>query len=113
MKKSLFMLSVLSVFAMGFLFTSGAKNKMVSVKGYINYYGNEPFATPAFKTDDGQIFSMSIEEGAKFALDEILALQGNYLELTGIIEENEEPSLIPTNGTITIHSYKQAKQKKK
>ena len=113
MKKLLFVISLLSVLVMGFLFTSGAKNKMTSVKGYINYYGNAPFASPAFVSDDGLIYTMILEEGVQFTLDDIVALQGNYLELTGIVDTEAQTILPTTNGTITIHSYKQAKQKKK
>lgn len=111
MKKATFGISILSVILSGFLFTSMAANKTVSIKGHINYYGNAPVTTPAFKTDDGKVYLMEIDKSAKVTLDEILSQQGKHLELTGEIElaESEMSFPISQDGTIIIYKYKLAK----
>ena len=111
MKKSAFFILVLSISAAWILFTSMARNKTVSVTGQINYYGNSPVETPAFKSDDGNIYLMEIEVGAKFTMEELLSHQGERLELTGIIEQEKEGLAFPLsqNGTIFISTYKRAK----
>ena len=108
MKKSTFAIAVLSIISAGLLFTSMASNKLTSVKGQINYYGNAPVETPAFKTDDGKIYLMEIDKASKLTLDEVLAHQGQHLELTGEIEPEESELTFPISqdGTIVISSYK-------
>ena len=108
MKKSAFLFSVFFILAAGVLFTSMAKNNLVSVTGYINYYGNAPVVTPAFESDDGKVYLMEIEAGEKCTLEEILSHQGEHIELTGIIEKEESAIAFPIsqNGTIIISAYK-------
>ncbi|MBQ9205306.1 MAG: hypothetical protein IJ158_01170 [Treponema sp.] len=108
MKKTTFLLSILSILFAGIFFTSMSSNKTVSERGHINYYGNAPVETPAFVTDSGKIYLMEIEAGSKCTIEEILALQGNYLELTGTIEPEESKIAFPISqdGTFIISSYK-------
>lgn len=86
---------------------SMAVNKTVSLKGHINYYGNAPFEEPAFKTDKGELYTMSVEEGAKFTLNDVLSMQGHYLQLSGIIEEPDISQALGAKGKIVISSYKE------
>ncbi len=105
MKKSVIVF--LAFMGMSFTFMSMARNKMVSVKGHINYYGNAPFATAAFKTDDGKILAMEVAPDAKITLKEVLDAQGHYLELNGEMEEaglSDKPT--GAQGKIIIYSYK-------
>lgn len=108
MKKSTFALAILSIISAGFLFTSMAANKLTSVKGQINYYGNAPVETPAFKTDDGKVYLMEIDKSSRLMLEELLSHQGSHLELTGEIELEESKLAFPISqdGTIIISSYK-------
>ena len=108
MKKQTLLLSIFSILAAGILLTSMSSNKTVSERGHINYYGNAPVETPAFVTDEGKIYLMEIEAGSKITIEEVLALQGNYLELTGLVEPEESKIAFPISqdGTIVISSYK-------
>lgn len=108
MKKSKFVVIILSILIAEFLFSSMSINRAVSIKGYINYYGNVPVETPAFKTDDGKIYLMQGENSSKITLDEILSHQGEYLELTGEIEVEESKTAFPisSDGTISISSFR-------
>ena len=111
MKKSGFAVSVLSILVACFLFMSMAKNNLVSVKGYINYYGNAPFVTPAFKTDEGKVYLMEVDKSSKLTLDEILSHQGEHLELTGELEDIDFVQAFPISqdGMIIISSFRQVK----
>jgi hypothetical protein len=112
MKKSV--IALLAFIGISFTFMSMARNKMVSVKGHINYYGNAPFATAAFKTDDGKILAMEVAPDAKIPLKEVLDAQGHYLELTGEMEEaglTDKPT--GAQGKFIIYSYKKISVKGK
>ena len=105
MKKLFFI--TLSLLLCGALFTGMTRNKLVSVKGYIEYYGNVPFAEPGFKADDNSIYALSVAPEATFTLQDILNMQGHYLQLDGTIEK-ADLAVKPANaqGTIIIHAYK-------
>lgn len=111
MKKSVFIISVFSLLIAGLPLAAMSRNKMVSEQGHINYYGNAPMETPAFVTDGGKVYLMEIEAGAKCTMEEILALQGSHIELTGFIEPEESKLAFPVSqdGTIVINSYKPVK----
>lgn len=106
MRKTSFAAAVFFVSVAGIMLTSMAGSGLVSARGHIRYYGNAPVATPAFETDDGKVYIMRIEDGARCSIEEVLALQGNHIELTGTIgpalSENEFP--VSQDGTFIITS---------
>ncbi len=59
-----------------------------TVVGHINFYGNAPHAYPGIVTVEGEVFSIRIEEGASFTLDDIKALQGHMIRFDGKIDRN-------------------------
>ena len=91
-----------------------AKNRLVAVSGHINYYGNAPFAVPAFAADDGTLYALAVAPEADFALDDVLALQGRYVQLDGVIEK---PTLATApagaSGVLVVHAYKDISVRKK
>ena len=112
MKKTTFIIPVLAfLLAGGAAFSFGGKApETETLTGHINYYGNAPFETAAFATDDGKIYLMEADETTQFNIEEILALQGNHIELKGIIEaEKKEVFPIANEGTIVISEYKLVK----
>ncbi len=112
MKKSIIVL--LALFGMSLTFMSMGTNKMVSVKGHINYYGNAPFAEPAFKTDKGEILAMEVAPEAKITFKEVLDMQGHYLQLNGKVEEagiSDKP--MGAHAKFIIYSYKDISVKEK
>ena len=108
MKKLKLVVIILSILMAEFLFNSMSINRTVSIRGRINYYGNAPVETPAFKTDDGKVYLMEIEKFSNLTLDELLSHQGEFLELTGEIqkEESKLPFPVSQDGTIIISGYK-------
>ncbi|MBQ7158953.1 MAG: hypothetical protein IJS09_05975 [Treponema sp.] len=98
--------AILTTFAIGALFTSMTKNKLVSVQGHIDYYGNAPFEQPAFKTDRGEVLAISVADEANFSLQELLEKQGYYLRLDGKIEKADLTTQpIGVKEKIIIYSY--------
>ncbi len=88
-------------------FTSMGKNKLTSVTGHINFYGNIPFEEPAFKTEDGSIFAMDVAPEASFSLNDVLEKQGYRLQLDGTIEKatlKDQP--LGVKEKFIIHAYK-------
>ena len=108
---SVSILSIIAVFTTCLLFMSMAKNNLDSVKGYINYYGNAPFVTPAFKTDEGKVYLMEVDKSSNLTMDQILSHQGEHLELTGEIEAEESELAFPVSqdGTIFVSSFRPVK----
>ena len=106
MKK--FVVALFSILTACFLFTSMAKNNLVSVKGHINYYGNAPFAIPAFKTDEGKVYLMEVDKSSKLMIEEILSHQGEHLELTGEIENIDfvQVPVVAADGILIISRIK-------
>ena len=112
MKKTTFISSVLAFIVTGSLaFSFGGRAPQIeTIKGHINYYGNAPFETPAFVCDDGKIYLMETDETKHLNIEEILALQGYHIELTGTLEsEQKELFPIANEGTIVISEYKLVK----
>lgn len=110
MKKNAFMISAFAFLLTGSLaFSFGGKApETESFTGHINYYGNAPFATPAFEADDGKIYLMEVDETTDHNIEEILALQGSHLELKGTLETESADAAFPVSqsGTIVISDYK-------
>ncbi len=112
MKKRIF--ALVTIFGFALLFTSMGTNRMASVKGHINYYGNAPFAVPGFKTDKGQVLAMETAPEADFTLKDLLDMQGHYLQLNGKLEKADLGSQpIGAKGKFIIYSYKDISVKEK
>lgn len=82
-----------------------AKNRLISVTGVITYYGNAPFAEPAFKADDGTVYALRVSEDAPFTLKDVLLLQGHRLQLDGIVEKNNA-ALSVSSVVFVVFAYK-------
>ena len=104
MKKSILVFAAICTIVL--TFTSMGKNKLTSVKGHINYYGNAPFEEPGFKTDSGEILAMSVAPEATFTLEDVLKLNGYYVQLDGTLEKNDlSTQPIGARQKIVIHAY--------
>ena len=85
-----------------------ASHSFTEVTGHIEYYGNAPFAKPAFKADDGTLYQMVVSEDADFVLDDILALQGHHLCLDGTISDADLSAFpIGAQKKISIHAWQE------
>lgn len=73
------------------ILTSFSSNKLVSVRGRIQSFGNVPFNFPAIVTDNNKI--IKIADG-KYSKDELLLYQGRRLEITGYISKEKTDSMV-------------------
>ncbi|MBQ3670548.1 MAG: hypothetical protein II921_03600 [Treponema sp.] len=101
MKKSI----VASLFLFSLAFSSFACT-LKSFVGHIDYYGNVPFAEPCLVTDKGEILRMAVSEKAKFTMEDIKALQGRRIKLTGKQDKDNKGVHQIKDGTLTIKKYK-------
>lgn len=86
-------------------FTFGGKAP-VSVKGYLKFYGNEPFVYPGIETTDGLLYGIQIEDGADFSKNDIKNLHGHMIKLSGHIEKNSHDLNSLKDGVLVVSEYK-------
>lgn len=79
----LILFSVLLLFA----YSKPAKDKVLSVSGLINVYGNEPFTFIGLKTDSGEEYSLIAE---KEVLDQLRNTQGKRITIKASLKENDK-----------------------
>lgn len=60
-----------------------------TIIGHIEIYGNAPFTFIGFITNDGEKYTLDIDSDADFTIQDITKHQGEYLKLTGIVNEKE------------------------
>lgn len=78
-------------------YSKPVKDKVISVSGLINVYGNEPFTFIGIKTDSGEEYSLTAE---KEVLDQLRNTQGKKIEITGSIKQadkNQEKAAVEFN----------------
>ena len=78
-------------------YSKPVKDKVISVSGLINVYGNEPFTFIGLKTDSGEEYSLTAE---KEVLDQLRNTQGKRIEITGSIKQadkNQEKAAVEFN----------------
>ena len=105
MKKIFFVLATICAITLSC--TSMSINRLTTLTGHINYYGNVPFEEPAFETEDGNLFAMAVAPEASFTLEDVLSKQGYRLQLDGMIENatlSDQP--LGVKEKIIIYSYK-------
>lgn len=79
-------------------------------EGFINYYGNAPVEFAGFMTEDGKLYTLAVEEGASFTLEDITALQGTRLHIEGRIEKKSGDSFQALkDGVFFVSSYEASK----
>lgn len=83
MKKFISIALVLFLAACAFAF--GKK----TISGHIRIYGSTPMTFVGFVTDTGEEYSLDIDPKADFTIEDINALQGRHLKLTGVVNEKE------------------------
>jgi len=78
-------------------YSKPVKDKVISVSGLINVYGNEPFTFIGIKTDSGEEYSLTAE---KEVLDQLRNTQGKRIEITGSVKQadkNQEKPVVEFN----------------
>ena len=78
-------------------YSKPVKDKVISVSGLINVYGNEPFTFIGIKTSSGEEYSLSASEEV---LNQLRKSQGKRIEITGSIKQadkNQEKPVIEFN----------------
>lgn len=87
-----------------------AGRSIISVKGNIVVFGNEPHTWLGLKTEDDKVYNLVAEEKI---LTDLRKKQGLILEITGGYEPVEEGKKLNLtqfpDGTIYVHSVKVAK----
>lgn len=86
MKKSILVLLCAIAVSAG-LFAYSPKMK---ITGLVHIYGSAPFTYVGFVTDEGKQYSLMVEDKSDITLDQLSALQGVHLELTGKIIARKE-----------------------
>ncbi|MBO4731670.1 MAG: hypothetical protein J5597_02515 [Spirochaetaceae bacterium] len=77
--------------------------KKVVVRGYIKFYGNEPFAFLGVDTVDGKQYKIVVENEKQLS-----DLQGYLLKIEGTVKKNSKknPAFDSLkDGTLTVDSY--------
>ena len=78
-----------------------------AVSGYVKFYGNVPFEFAGFETLDGYVYTLQIDEDAKFSLKDLTDLQGFLLELTGEIDDSQKFGLnVLKDGIFIVNDWK-------
>lgn len=78
-------------------YSKPVKDKVISVSGLINVYGNEPFTFIGLKTSSGEEYSLSASEEV---LNQLRNTQGKRIEITGSIKQadkNQEKAAVEFN----------------
>lgn len=110
--KKIFSVLLIVVSLAGLCFARGRTDSSDVVSGYINWYGNEPFAYPGLVTEDGRVFTITVAEGEKFTLNDITALQGNLIELKGKIDNSQPVGFeVLKDGIFVVKKYKVVNKK--
>lgn len=95
-----------------FLCFSFKFNKNISIKGYINTYGNEPFSYLGISTTDDKSYYIKADTDV---MNELKMLGGKLIKFEGrILNEEEIDVLYALNdGGFEVFSYKVIKPKSK
>ncbi len=75
-----------------FLFSSFSRNNIKTVRGYVQVYGNDPFAYLGIITDDEKEYAIIAEEEE---ISKLWKTQGSRVELKGIITKPKKNILEP------------------
>ena len=78
-------------------YSKPVKDKVISVSGLINVYGNEPFTFIGIKTSSGEEYSLSASEEV---LNQLRKSQGKRIEIIGSIKQtdkNQEKPVVAFN----------------
>ena len=68
-------------------YSKPVKDKVISVSGLINVYGNEPFTFIGIKTLSGEEYSLSASEEV---LDQLRKTQGKRITIKASLKENDK-----------------------
>ena len=106
-KKIFLAFCVLLVAGVVFAFGGKSEETQTTIVGHIKYFGNAPFEFAGFETVDGFLYTLKVQENAKFSLKDIEAEQGNMLELTGEIDKSQENGLnVLKDGIFVVYEWK-------
>lgn len=102
------MLALLLCCASGFAFSRA--NDSDTAEGFINWFGNAPVEFAGFETTDGKLYTLAVEEGADFTLDDITALQGTKLHIEGRIEDKDKGGFhVLRDGVFVVSKFEKVK----
>lgn len=110
MKKSILtVLALLLCAATGFAFSRA--DDSAEAEGFINWFGNAPVEFAGFQATDGKLYTLKVEDGSDFTLDDITALQGSKLHIEGRIEKEKQKGgfQVLRDGVFVVSSYKKTK----
>lgn len=110
MKKSILtVLALLLCAAAGFAFSKAQDSD--TAEGFINWFGNAPVEFAGIETTDGKLYTLAVEQGADFTLDDITALQGSRLHIEGRIEKEKQKGgfQVLRDGVFIVSSYREVK----
>ncbi|MBP5465813.1 MAG: hypothetical protein J6Y13_11660 [Treponema sp.] len=93
--------AVLSLSALSLSFSSPVKN----MKGSVRFFGNSPFEYPGFQAEDGSQYTLEVQEGAEFTLDDISSHSGELIELSGKLKKKKGGLASLSGGHIIVESY--------
>ncbi len=112
MKKLFLTLFLIFTSVLLFAYSKPVKDKVISVSGLINVYGNEPFTFIGIKTSSGEEYSLSASEEV---LNQLRKSQGKRIEITGSVKQadkNQEKPVVEfnslKNGTLTVLNWQYA-----
>ena len=80
---------ILSILITGIIFCSYSKNNNITVDGFINVYGNEPFTYIGIKTENNKEYALNASDDV---LKELRASQGKKIEIIGLLIPKDKDS---------------------
>ena len=102
-KNRLFALFVatLSLSALSLSFSSPVRN----MKGTVRFFGNSPFEYPGFQAEDGSQYTIEVQEGAEFTVDDMSSHSGELIEISGKLKKKKGGLSSLSGGHIIVESY--------
>lgn len=109
MKKSLSIFVL--IFAVCALFAMNKNDNLSEARGYIEWFGNIPFEYSGFKTTDGKLYLLEVEENADFSVKDIEFLQGSLIYIEGRIKNTAGNQINALrDGVFVVKDFKKIEQ---
>ncbi len=99
------------IFAVCALFAMNKNDNLSEARGYIEWFGNIPFEYSGFKTTDGKIYLLEVEENADFSVKDIESLQGSLIYIEGRIKNTAGNQINALrDGVFVVKNFKKIEQ---
>lgn len=109
MKKSLSIFVL--IFAVCALFAMNKNDNLSEAQGCIEWFGNIPFEYSGFKTTDGKLYLLEVEENADFSVKDIESLQGSLIYIEGRIKNTAGNQINALrDGVFVVRNFKKVEQ---